>query len=76
MAVSAAAKIITKEGVHGLTIRKVATAIGYAPGSIYNVVENIDDLIGRVNARTMRMLNDRLAEIEWTEDATANVRLR
>ena len=75
LAVSAASKIIAEEGVQALTIRKVASDIGYAPGSIYNVVENIDDLIGRVNARTMGMLNDRLTKINWTEDATTNVRL-
>ncbi len=56
MMVAAARRIIAAEGVGGLTARKVAKAVGYSPGSIYNVFKNLDDLIVQVNAETLDLL--------------------
>ena len=46
-------KITGREGFGGLTARRVAGEIGYAPGTIYNVFESMDDLYMQVNARTL-----------------------
>ena len=66
LVVDAGTRIIAEEGIGAMTARKVASAIGYSPGSIYNVVENIDALIAHVNTRTMRALNAELDRIGMT----------
>ena len=50
--------IVGKEGFEGLSARRVANDIGYAPGTIYNVFESMDDLYLQVNGRTLDMLYD------------------
>ena len=40
-----AREIAEEEGLRGLTARRIATEIGYAPGTIYNLFSNLDDLI-------------------------------
>jgi AcrR family transcriptional regulator len=53
MALDAAEAIIEAEGFSGLSTRKVASAIGYTVGSLYFVFKNLDELVQRVNARTL-----------------------
>jgi len=53
MALSAAARILARQGPEGLTTRAVATKIGYTVGSLYLVFRNLDDLILQLNARTL-----------------------
>ncbi|MES9922658.1 MAG: TetR/AcrR family transcriptional regulator [Candidatus Thiodiazotropha endolucinida] len=56
MALEAAETIIENEGYAGLSARKVATAIGYTVGSLYFVFRNLDELVLRINGRTMDQL--------------------
>ena len=49
---SASRKIIEKEGFQNLSARKIATAIKYAPGTLYNFCKNLDELILQINAQT------------------------
>ena len=74
LVVEKATEIISVEGLKALTTRKVAAAIGYSPGSIYNVVDDLDALIAIVNENTMRMLNADLADIEMTGDELADAK--
>ena len=37
--------IVAENGLSALTARKVAQAIGYSPGTLYNVFDDLDDLI-------------------------------
>jgi AcrR family transcriptional regulator len=53
MAISAASKIVEKQGFQSLTARKVASEIGYTVGTLYHVFRNFDDLVIHVNARTI-----------------------
>jgi AcrR family transcriptional regulator len=53
MAISAAAKLVEKEGFQSLTARKVAAEIGYTVGTLYHVFRNFDDLVMQLNARTI-----------------------
>lgn len=69
-----ATRIVAEQGLNGLTARKIASEIGYSPGSIYNVVEDLDELIGLVNENTMRKLNTDLASIEMTGNALVDAR--
>ena len=43
MAISAASKIVEKQGFQSLTARKVASEIGYTVGTLYHVFRNFDD---------------------------------
>lgn len=56
MALSAAEAIAGAEGIQGLTARKVAGRIGYSSGTLYNLFTDLDDLIIRMNARTLEKL--------------------
>jgi AcrR family transcriptional regulator len=56
MALEAAESIIEKEGYSGLSARKVASAIGYTVGSLYFVFRNLDELVLRINGRTLDQL--------------------
>ena len=42
---SAAQGIIERDGLVGLSAREIARAIGYSPGTLYNIFENIDDVL-------------------------------
>ena len=61
LALSAAREIIEEEGLRDLTVRKVAKRIGYSVGTIYNLFENIDELIAHLNAHTLDALQQYLA---------------
>lgn len=52
MAIAAAELILVREGLAGLTMRKVADAIGYTVGNLYLLFENQDQLLMSVNERT------------------------
>lgn len=60
LALSAASSIVTAEGPAALTARRVAGAIGYAPGTLYNLFENLDGLILRLNGLTLDRLSQTL----------------
>ena len=58
---AAAEGLVRDQGVRALGMRPLATAIGYAPNSIYNAVGDLDAVLLRVNARTFGRLRDVLA---------------
>jgi AcrR family transcriptional regulator len=53
LVVQAARSIIVEEGAGAVTMRKMGALIGYAPGSIYNAVGDLDAVLRQVNGRTM-----------------------
>lgn len=53
-----ARRIVGEEGFEGLTARKLAESVGYAPGTIYNIFHSMDDLYLRINAETLDTLYD------------------
>ena len=56
MALEAARQIAEKEGLRGLKARRIARDIGYTIGTLYNVFEDLDDLIVHLNGRTLEDL--------------------
>lgn len=66
MAIAAAELILVKEGIAGLSMRKVAQSIGYTVGNLYLLFKNQDELLLALNQRTAdaiyAYLSDRLAE--------------
>ncbi|MBF0380190.1 MAG: TetR/AcrR family transcriptional regulator [Magnetococcales bacterium] len=57
-----AQKIIEDKGVAALTARSIASAIGYSPGTLYNLYANIDEIILHLNRRTMDDLQQKLSD--------------
>ncbi|MEW8013830.1 MAG: TetR/AcrR family transcriptional regulator [Candidatus Sedimenticola endophacoides] len=53
MALEAARRIVREEGLGALTARRVAGAIGYSPGALYLVFNNLDGLIMQLNVGTL-----------------------
>ena len=64
MAIISGREIIVAGGYSEFSARKVATAIGYTVGTIYNVFGTHDNLILHINSRTLDI---------WFEDLQAQV---
>jgi AcrR family transcriptional regulator len=62
LVVQGARAILRKRGWRAVSMRGVAARIGYAPGSIYNAVGDIDVLLLRINAQTLAELAERLEQ--------------
>ncbi len=70
----AAYAIIEMHGLAGLSAREIARRIGYSPGTIYNMFDNLDDVVLRVEARVLEALDTRLASVLLEpSDASAKV---
>src|SRR5437764_12558712 len=59
--VTAAEHAIAQQGPGSLRARALAEEVGCAVGAIYNVVEDLDDLVLLVNARTLTALEHDLS---------------
>jgi AcrR family transcriptional regulator len=60
----AAERSIAAGGLAGLKTRELAREIGVANGAVYNLVEDVDELILRVGSRTLARLDAALSEAE------------
>ena len=74
MALKAAAEIAEEEGLRGLTTRRIAQEIGYTVGTLYNVFENLDDLIVHLNGTTLDALYEAYSEVRLDDEPEAAVR--
>ena len=59
----AAQDIIQVQGLAGLSAREIARRIEYSPGTIYNMFENLDDVVLHVEARVLDALDKRLSAL-------------
>lgn len=57
----AAQQIIETNGLAGLSAREIARRIGYSPGTIYNMFQNLDDVVLHVEARVLDALDAAIA---------------
>lgn len=62
--ISAAERMIATKGLAGLKTRELAREIGCANGAVYNLVEDMDDLVLRVGSRTLARLDAALTRAE------------
>ena len=60
MIVEAAEELIAESGLPGLSMRKVAKAIGYTVGTLYLIFRNQDTLLFALNRRTLDKLHTEL----------------
>lgn len=63
MAIQAATELLTELGVVGLSLRKVASQIGYVPSTLINIFGSYNYLLLAVSESTLRALHDRLAGV-------------
>jgi len=73
-ALERATQIVTAEGIGALTARKLAGDLGCSVGTLYNLFANLDELILRVNARTLDDLGARLTAVAEGGDVEAGAR--
>jgi AcrR family transcriptional regulator len=60
----AAEKAISTRGLAGLKSRELAAEIGVANGAVFNLVDDMDELILRVGSRTLARLDAALSKAE------------
>lgn len=73
LALAAAARIVEADGIHALTARRIADAIGYAPGTLYNVFAGLDHIIIHLNGRTLDDLAGHMARTQRSRDPQTHV---
>ena len=75
LAVEAGRKLVAEGGPQALTARKVAAKMGYTPGTLYNLFENIDALTAAINIRSMEAFADTIETVmERKTDTSARLR--
>ena len=67
LVIDAATRVVAERGLAALSARTVAAEIGYSPGTLYNLFENIDNLTLELAMRTLRRM---LAEGQQAVTAT------
>lgn len=72
--IQAATELIQESGFGGLSAREIARRISYSPGTLYNVFEDLDDLVLTIEGRLLDQLTSALAEIPEGGDPGDNVR--
>ena len=66
MALDAARDIIGQDGLRGLTTRRLAKAIGYTPGTLYQLFDDVDALIVEINMETLDALYARCHDVDFS----------
>ena len=61
MIIEAAEAIVTEGGLALLSAREIAKRIEYSPGTLYNIFENLDDVVVTVEGRVLDRLARRLS---------------
>ena len=74
MILDAATGLIDRDGPAGLSARAVARKIGYSVGTLYNLFDDLDDLVWQINGRTLDSLEANLAASATGSGAEQRVR--
>jgi AcrR family transcriptional regulator len=61
--IDAAERIISEEGVEAVTARRIASDVGVAVGTPYNVFDNLRALVAEVNGRTLARLAEAIGSV-------------
>ncbi|MCB1519598.1 MAG: TetR/AcrR family transcriptional regulator [Hyphomicrobiaceae bacterium] len=69
----AATELIASAGFSALSAREIARRIGYSAGTIYNVFDNLDDLVLTIEARMLDELAKSLDSVPATGEARERV---
>jgi AcrR family transcriptional regulator len=70
----ASTELIQNAGYAGLSAREIARRIDYSPGTLYNVFENLDELVLTIEGRLLDRLAAALAEVPANGDPQRRLR--
>lgn len=73
LALDAARRITEREGLRGLRARQIARDIGYTIGTLYNLFEDLDDLILHMNGETLDALYATCSRAPGGKDTVADL---
>ena len=65
MALAAARKIVSNQGLRALSTRRIAARIGYSSGTLYQLFDDLDDLILHLNAETLDGLFETCQDVDF-----------
>lgn len=74
MALDAASDIVAQDGLRGLSTRGIAREIGYTAGTLYQLFEDLDDLIEQMNGDTLANLYEACKSIELAAGAAESLK--
>ena len=60
---NASTELIEHHGLAGLSAREIARRIDYSPGTLYNVFDNLDDLVLTIEGRLLDRLSQELSNV-------------
>jgi AcrR family transcriptional regulator len=66
--------IIERSGISGLSAREIARMIGYSPGTLYNVFENLDDILLTLQVQLQGRTLENLKRVPIGSDGEQNIR--
>jgi len=65
--------IVERNGIAGLSAREIARMIGYSPGTLYNIFENLDDVLLTLQVQLLGRTVDHLKQVPLGPDGEKNV---
>ncbi|MBS0251693.1 MAG: TetR/AcrR family transcriptional regulator [Proteobacteria bacterium] len=67
--------IVERNGITGLSAREIARMIGYSPGTLYNIFENLDDVLLTLQVQLMGRTVEHLKRVPLGQDGEKNIEL-
>jgi AcrR family transcriptional regulator len=65
--------IVETNGISGLSAREIARVIGYSPGTLYNIFENLDDILLTLQVQLLGRIADHLKDVPLGTNGETNV---
>ena len=65
--------IVERNGMTGLSAREIARMIGYSPGTLYNIFENLDDVLLTLQVQLMGRTLEHMKRVPLGADREKNV---
>jgi AcrR family transcriptional regulator len=62
LVIDAAERLAAEDGLRGIVMRRIAVEVGVVPGSIYKFLGDLDEIVLRLNARTLSRLREHLRQ--------------
>jgi len=65
--------IVEHNGISGLSAREIARVIGYSPGTLYNIFENLDDILLTLQVQLLGRIVEHLKHVPLGVNGEENV---
>ena len=67
-------EIVRENGLSELKMRRVAERIGYTAGTLYQVFNNLDDMVEQLNTMTLQQLFEHCSEFPRSDEPAQNLK--